>query len=451
MLSQQESRSPITCCQQLHGTGVRQMFASGKSFGCGSEQIIYEHFLALVKIEQPARILERFKSLFFDGSSYSDNRVWTTLEKLISEKTAEQNFPPIVNRCCYILVNHWQMQPSGQVPIAELIGMLDNLSNMRSTYVKIVRRLRQLLQLYIQSDEYLKLKRLNIVLNATTAAKVTIDDRPLGTLISRYPYLYQHSLVSKERNLENIETIKRVQQNLRKQHELNLSQYLTYQVRKSRIAAQFGIDTANDLQVVANPTLLSTRELGKAFGQFAGKAEGDATYQDLSRSFISRIELQPTIAFFKRDLYDYIITGVDSSYGQRNFNDRLHKTIDNILIDRDARRLDEISLLRTCTHLLNHLLVESPQNPQHFVFVDLISNLGVVFTTGLLLKIVLICKKAQPLLESRLSILFDHYENSKCQGVPWLVKSLETWNVAGAIHFGKMDASSLLFLKSISQ
>jgi hypothetical protein len=26
---------------------------------------------------------------------------------------------------------------------------------------------------------------------------------------------------------------------------------------------------------------------------------------------------------------------------------------------------------------------------------------------------------------------------------------LENWNVAGAIHFGKMDASSLAFLQSI--
>jgi hypothetical protein len=129
----------------------------------------------------------------------------------------------------------------------------------------------------------------------------------------------------------------------------------------------------------------------------------------------------------------------------------LSKTIESILPDRHNQRLDEIGLLRTCTHILNHLVVESPQQPQHFVFIDLISNLGAVFTTGLLLKIVLICKKAKPLLESRLSMLFDHYEASTCQGVSWLIKSLETWNVAGAIHFGKMDASSLLFLQSLPE
>ena len=427
------------------------MFAIGKKTGTGIEQIVYEHFLYVVKTETPVRVLERFRSLFIEGVNYSDNRIWTTIETLAFERTAEQNFPLIINRCCYILVNHWQMQPSGQLPVASLVEMLANLNDVRMTYSRVVRRLRQLLQLYLQSDDYPKLKRLNEVLNGTTSGKDTVGERQLGTLINRYPYLYEHSLVSEERTFENVETIKRVQRGLRKQQETNLSHYLTYQVRRSRIKAQLGRDAADDLPSVLNPTLLSTKELGMAFGQFAGKAEGNATYQDLSRGFVSHLQMQPIIKTFKGDLYDYIVSGVDSSYGRRSFNDRLYKTIDAILPDRDNHRLDELGLLRTCTHVLNHLVVESPRNPQHFIFMDMISNLGAVFTTGLLLKIVLICQKVKPLLESRLSILFNHYESSQCKGVPWLVRSLENWNVAGAIHFGKIDASALSFLQSIGE
>ena len=427
------------------------MFAVGKKVGSGIEQIIYEHFLYVVKTETPARVIERFKSLFIEGVNYSDNRIWTTIETLAFEKTAEQNFPLVINRCCYILVNYWQMQPTGRVAVADLVELLDRLNDVRMTYSRTVRRLRQLLQVYLQGDDYPKLKRLNAVLNGTSSDKKTILDRPLGTLISRYPYLYDHSLVSEERTHENVETIKRVQLDLRQQQETNLSHYLTYQVRRSRIKAQLGRDAANNLPLVDNPTLLSTKELGMAFGQFSGKAEGDASYQDLSRSFVSRLQMQPSIKKFKGDLYEYIISGVDSSYGSRTFNDRLYKMIANISPDRDRQPLDELGLLRTCTHILNHLVIESPSNPQHFIFMDMISNLGSVFTTGLLLKIVLICQKVKPLLESRLSILFNHYESSQCNGVPWLVRSLENWNVAGAIHFGKMDASSLNFLQSISK
>jgi hypothetical protein len=425
------------------------MFVVGKKTGTGIEQIIYEHFLYVVKTETPAQVIERFRSLFIEGMNYRDERIGKTIEILAFEKTAEQSFPLIINRCCYILVNYWQMQPSGQIPIAGLVDVLDHLNDVRMTYSRMVRRLRQLLQLYLQGDDYPKLKRLNAVLNGNTAAKTTILDRPLGTLITRYPYLYEHSLVSEERTFENVETIKRVQRDLRQQQELDLSHYLTYQVRRSRIKAQLGPDAANNLPPVANPTLLSTKELGTAFGQFSGKAEGNATYQDLSRGFVSHLQMQPIVKTFKGDLYDYIVSGVDSSYGKRSFNDRLYKIIQGISPDRDYQQLDEISLLRTCTHVLNHLVVESPQKPQHFVFMDMISNLGAVFTTGLLLKIVLICQKTKPLLESRLSILFNHYESSQCKGVPWLVRSLENWNVAGAIHFGKLDASSLAFLQSI--
>lgn len=425
------------------------MFVVGKKTGSGIEQVIYEHFLYVVKTETPARVIERFRSLFIEGMNYSDERIGKTIEILAFEKTAEQSFPLIINRCCYILVNYWQMQPSGQIPIGSLVEILDNLNDVRMTYSRMVRRLRQLLQLYLQGDDYPKLKRLNAVLNGNVSTKTTILDRPLGTLITRYPYLYEHSLVSEERSFENVETIKRVQRNLRQQQELDLSHYLTYQVRRSRIKAQLGQDAANNLPPVLNPTLLSTKELGTAFGQFSGKAEGNATYQDLSRGFVSHLQMQPIVKTFKGDLYDYIVSGVDSSYGKRSFNDRLYKIIQSVTPDRDYQQLDEISLLRTCTHVLNHLVVESPHKPQHFIFMDMISNLGAVFTTGLLLKIVLICQKAKPLLESRLSILFNHYESSQCKGVPWLVRSLENWNVAGAIHFGKMDASSLAFLQSI--
>jgi hypothetical protein len=428
------------------------MFAVGKKIGSGIEQIVYEHFLYVVRTESPSRALERFRTLFIEGVNYSDNKIWNTIQSLAFEKTAEQNFPLIINRCCYILVNHWQMQPSGHVPVAGLVSMLANLNDVRMSYSRVVRRLRQLLHLYLHSDDYIKLKRLNSVLNGSTSGtKMSVAEQPLGTLITRYPYLYEHSLVSEERTFENVETIKRVQRDLRHKQETSLSQYLTYQVRRSRIVAQWGREAANDLPAVANPTLLSTKELGMAFGQFAGKAEGDATYQDLSRSFISHLNMQPIVKTFKGDLYDYIVSGVDPSYGKRSFNDRLYKVIYNISPDRDYQQLDELALLRTCTHVLNHLVIEGSRRPQHFVFMDMINNLGAVFTTGLLLKIVLICQKVKPLLESRLAILFDHYESSQCKGVPWLVRSLENWNVAGAIHFGKIDASSLVFLQSMSE
>jgi hypothetical protein len=91
--------------------------------------------------------------------------------------------------------------------------------------------------------------------------------------------------------------------------------------------------------------------------------------------------------------------------------------------------------------LLNFLVVESPQKPNHFIFVDLISNIGSTLTTGLLLKIVLICRKVKPCLEKRFSILFNHYELCRRDGVQWLVEAMETLNLALSTNFSTIDLS----------
>ncbi|MCY7367969.1 MAG: hypothetical protein LH474_07435 [Chamaesiphon sp.] len=427
------------------------MFAVGKKIGSGIEQVVYEHFQRLLKTETPEQLIERFRSLFIEGASYGDSRVWATIETLAFENTAEQNFPLIINRCCHILINHWQLQPSGNSSIDQLIGMLANPDPIPGKYSKIVRRLRQLLQLYLKGNDYPTLNRLNTAINGQILDRDAIESEPLGKLITRYPYLYEHYLVSAERIPENIQTIERIQKKLQERQETELSHYFTYQVRKSRIKAQVGREAANNLPRVANPTLLPSKDLGVAFLQFAGKDKGGKSYQDLSHSFAARLQTKPTIKGFKRDLYKYLTVGIDSSYGIRGFNDRLGKTIDSILVDRDSQQIDECSLVKICTHLLNYLVLESSTKAQHFVFIDLINNLGAAATISLLLKIVLISTKTKPQLENRLSILFQHYESSRCKEVAWLVKSLEHWNVAESIHFGKLDASSLILLQSIGE
>ncbi len=427
------------------------MFAVGKKIGSGIEQVVYEHFQRLIKTEIPEQLLERFRSLFIEGANYDDSRVWATIEALAFENTAEQNFPLIINRCCHILINHWQLQPSGNISIDRLIRMLANPDPIPGKYSKISRRLRQLLQLYLKGSDYPILNRLNTAIDGQILDRDAIELEPLGKLITRYPYLYEHYLVSAQRIPENIQTIERIQENLKDRQEAGLSHYFTYQVRKSRIKAQVGHEAANNLPRVANPTLLPSKDLGVAFLQFAGKGKDRKSYQDLSHSFTARLQTKPTIKGFKRDLYKYLIAEIDSNYGDRGFNDRLGKTIDSILVDRDSQQIDEISLVKICTHLLNYLVLESSTKAQHFVFIDLINNLGAAATIGLLLKIVLVAPKTKPLLENRLSILFQHYESSRCKEVSWLVKSLEHWNVAESIHFGKLDASSLILLQSIGE
>jgi hypothetical protein len=161
----------------------------------------------------------------------------------------------------------------------------------------------------------------------------------------------------------------------------------------------------------------------------------------LAHSFLTHTSQTRTYGTFKRELYEYLISSIDPAYGKRQFNDRLYKQLQNTLPQSDSQKFSDFLLVRTCSQLLNFLVVESPQRPNHFVLIDLISNVGPALTTGLLLKIVLLCRKVKPYLERRFSILFNHYESSTRDAVHWLVKGLENVNVALSTNFGAVDLS----------
>ena len=173
-----------------------------------------------------------------------------------------------------------------------------------------------------------------------------------------------------------------------------------------------------------------------------GKVQGSNTYRDLAHRFISHTNDHQTFRDFKSDLYEYLSDNpFKSSYLNRQFYEKLYKQLQNTIPQSDEQPFNEFLMLRTCSQLLNYLVVESPQKPQHFVFIDLIANIGPTLMVSLLLKIVLLCRQVKPSLEKRFAVLFNHYESSSTQGLQWLVKVLENLNVALTTNFGKVDLS----------
>ncbi len=407
------------------------------------EQYIYDHLLSCAQVETPSRLIERFRQLFIYGSGYSETEVWKALEQIALSKQAEYEFRFILNRCCHILINRWQMHPQTQAAIPDLVALFENAPSSGSVHSRGCRRMREHVKLFTQTEQYLTLRRLAQVLSQATEANGN-GSTALGTLIRRYPYLYEHCLLSEDSSYEHQQTVRQIQSRIQHRFELDLSGYVTYQVRRAQLPKQQSPEAHQRLlKEVKNPTLLSDRELGAALKQFSGKVEGSRTYRDLAQSFITHSSQTPSFRDFKDDLYQYLTSSIDPAYGRRQFNERLYTHLKNILPHNESQRPTEFLIVRTCSQLLNFLVVESPQRPNHFVFVDLITNLGATLTTGLLLKIVLLCRKVKPYLEKRFSILYNHYESHARDGVPWLVKSLENLNVAFSVHFGAADVSCL--------
>ncbi len=408
------------------------------------EQLIYEHLLNLVRKESPDQVLDRFRALFIERANYPDPEILPILDKITASKNAFEDFKFFLNRCCHILINHWHMNPLLNSAIVDLIGLFNaippnyKLYNLRS---REINRLRELVKDFVSSEQYLILMRFTQVVNNTLLAKRR-DNQPLMTLIRRYPYLYEHCLISEDSTIEQKETVRHFQLEVQKKFEIDLSQYVTYKMRRIQMLRNTSTaETNRILRPVNNPTLLTDGELYTTLKHFVGKVEHGNTYHESAQQFINYGAQAANFRNFKDDLYEYLVSSVDQQYGKKQFNQKLYKHLQNILPQADEQKVNDLLLVRTCSNLLNFLVVNNQSSPQHFVFLDLISNQGTVPTMGLLLKIVLICRKVKPYLERKFAILFNHYEGSTTNSVSWLVGTLEQLNIAFSLNFGHMDLS----------
>lgn len=410
---------------------------------------LYEHFLELVKREKPEQLLERFRLLFVESTGYPDRDVAEVFDQLLLNKKIDPEFRFILNRCCHIFMNHWYPYPDQRSTIIDLISLLENAPrNQRSVSMRSRsgRKLFDLMEQFMHTEQFVTLKRLSQVIQPPLSVSSSEGSvhKPLGNFLSRYPYLYQHCLITDGCDPEYQKMIKKLQSQRQKQYEIDLSQYVAHQVRKAEVARKgtslsFGRTEATTIK---NPTLLSDRELFSALRHFTGKNEEGATYRSLAQRFLNDLPTTVNYRRFKDNLYDYLTEPImETSYGRRLFSDKLHKQLENTFVQSDSQKYTDFLMIRTCSQLLNFLIVESPQRPEHFIFIDLIANLGPTLTTGLLLKIVLICHQVRPYLEKRLAILFTHYESTEREKVTWLVKSLENLNLALSTHFGTVDVS----------
>jgi hypothetical protein len=408
-----------------------------------AEQTLYDHLLYWIELESPNAMIERFRTLFIDGAGYPDPEISQALKTIVSSDLAIEDFRYILNRCCHILINRWQARPQSQASIPELVHVFESPPgrNTLATQLRSTRRLHQLVQEFTTTEQFLTLRRLAQVLTEAEAANA--GNRPLGTLIRRYPYLYEYCLLSEDSAQEQQSTVKQVQVALQRQFEIHLSQYVTYQVRRAQMAARAVSEGQSFIRPVVNPTLLSDRDLGRAIKHYIGRVDGSRTHKDLAQSFLSHAQQSASFATFKDDLYEYLTASVDPGYGKRQFNRQLHRHLNTILPDHHAQPLNDFLMVRTCSQLLNFLIADNPLHPNHFVFIDLTTNLGPIVTTGVLLKIVLFCRKVKPYLERRFSILFNHYESHNRDAVQWLIQALENLNLALTTNFGSINLSFL--------
>jgi hypothetical protein len=401
------------------------------------EQLLYAHLLNCVEVESPNVLIERFRRLFIDGVGYPNPEVRQALERIVASNLAEREFMFLLNRSCHILINRWLKHPQYQGAIPKLIALFESVP-AKSVLNRTTQRLRERVQRFTKTEQYLALSRLAQVIGRSDG-NGNADAKPLGTLINRYPYLYEHCLLTNDSTDEQRQKIWLIRDQKQRKFEIDLSKYITYQQLQGSPNAS--VEARKNLQIAKNPTLLSDRQLDFALKQFVGKVDGANTYRDLAQQFITYSSRTRSYRTFKEELYEYLTDSIDPKNGKNQFNQQLYKHLQSTLPQNDSQKLSDVLLVGTCRKLLNFLVVESSQQPNHYIFCNLTANFGITPTIGLLLKIALICRQVKPYLEKRFSILFNHYEAYTKDKVEWLVESLENLNIAFSSNFGAINFS----------
>jgi hypothetical protein len=420
------------------------------------EQQLYDHWISCRRLESPETLLERFRCLFIDGIQYAEPDILETLHKLAISRHAQEDFKFILNRCCRILINYWWFQPAYRWAIPELAYLLQSPPRGTTVYLN-TQSLRRLIREFLTTEEFKALQRLAQVVEEgvetnrsefpeyarsrrAASGPATEDEpaQPQPHFIHRYPYLYPYCLSSNSSDSE-FDTIRHLQAESQKRYERDLSRYVTYMVQKN------DPNMRTPVQEIANPTLLTDKELRFSIKHFTGQSDRSGSYKDQAGRFLAYSTQFDSYRSFKEGLYRYLISTIDAmkpDYGKHHFNQWLYTQIINILPQNDSQKVSNFLVTRTCHQLIEAIVAPPQQVNNHLVFVDLVSNVGATLMTGLLLKLLLLYNNLKSSVEKRLAILYKHYE-PVMDGFRWLIESLENLQIAFSLHFGSMNLPCL--------
>lgn len=413
-------------------------------------------------------VITRFKLLFIEGVDYPEWEILEALRRIVvsewanplSNRTettgfsAPLNFNGILNHCFYILINYWWMHSSDLGATTRLVNLVNTVPADRGeTYT--IQRLRELVRQFGRTDAYEALQDRVRVATETHEQADQDARQPLRRLVYRYPFLYPHFLTRCDDSESGFDAIRRQQKRQSIRYEENLKNYLNYLVRGTGQSNNHGRAGAG-----ANPTKLSDRDLKYAIKQFMGASQGSRTYEQSAQQAINQIRRAPSCLEMKRQIHGYVTSAFQFpdnphavTYSQSHFSPWLEDRLQESLWEENYERPTGHRLIRTCDEIISCLLA-NPKDPIyrqfHPMFVNLHGHFGATFTTGLLLKVVLLFKSFRDYTERMLRLvaqqfaaLLKHYgtANTQDENVKWLVECLENWQLAVSFHFGRTDFS----------
>lgn len=374
-----------------------------------SQESIYEFLMQTVKKLPPEAALKEFKQLFIehDNAVVSD-AVAAVYEIIIAGD--ELKFHNTIKRCCYIVINNWNISRSPQY-IPKLIESLTSSTVKQHSLSPTVNRLRIWVDNFVNSSDYQELKLF--------AAKHS-NKSPLS---SRYS---SHLLVAQSANpknpVEQRAAAHSQAQQLRYRYKFDLAMYI----------AGFQNGAANKQSI--NPTGLKDEVL-RLIRTIVAKRH-PSSYATIASVFLDE---NKNISYkdFKKSLQRYLINSVDNKEIVGILKQKLSTGLESLDVRYHEKALTEELLLKTCNKVIKYLLTEKSSEPSQ-LFTLLISHGHYLTLVILLLKIVLLCKSTRTHLETYIAELIKYYENHPGESES-LVNFLEIYNLMFAIYADNMQ------------
>ncbi|WP_197065016.1 hypothetical protein [Leptolyngbya sp. KIOST-1] len=377
-----------------------------------AQQIIYEFLLEIVKIWHPDDVLEEFRHLFIHHTDSVSSQTLPALHIILFANN-EQEFRNTIKRCCYILVNNWEVARQFDA-IQALVDLFSDPLIQRRTLSPTLKRLRNWLTRFVESDDFEELR-----LFAARYTEERTLNRPDEWAARYTSYLLVPQYINEANPVEQRQAARALSRRLKDKFKFDLAMYTAY----SQSGQTHG-------RTVTNPTMLGDSAIRLVKAIVAKR--GEFSYKNLARLFLNQIE-DSKYSEFKGSLTRYLLYTVNRNPISKQIQEHLDARLEGLYIEFESEALDPSLVLRTCNRMVDCLMTEDQEQPSPLF--SLVLSQGNALTLAIiLLKLVLVSKHTLPYLEARIASLIRYYEQfprSECQ---WVINFLEVFQITFAIY-----------------
>ena len=372
-----------------------------------AQQTIYDFLLDIVKAWPAADVLEEFKGLFLQNhESTSANAVPALYSILFANN--KQEFHNTLKRSCYILINNWEVAREYGA-IRSLIQLFADPSIRKVSISPTIKRLRQWLQAFIESDDFKDLKL--FVQN-----RFSHEDPHWSR---RYTaYLLAPQYIDTSNPLEQREAARALSQRLRDKFKFDLAMYTAhFQRAHSHQAGR------------VNPTMLGDGAL-RVIRTLVAK-RGMFSHRNIARIFHEQTQ-GLTYGSYKNSLVEYLLFSAVRTDFVVMLEKRLRSKLNGLYIKFNHQPLDASLALLTSNRVIDYLMTEDEETPSS-LFSLLLTNGRPLTLAIVLLKLLLVSPNSHPYLDARIADLIRYYEQFPRDECQWIINFLEIYGVTLAI------------------